>query len=205
MSLRAPARSGPADPVPGPGSGDAGLAHLLALIDDAGEASLDHLRGRAWADTAAAVVSNLADYGYVWVALALWKARRAGRARRRAVIALAGAGVTSYCVNKLAKLLVGRGRPDGATTPSGSGRVAVRRPTSSSFPSGHTLAAFCTAMVLTEEAAETAGALGFAVAVAASRVHLRAHHASDVVGGAVIGTVAGLAVRRFLGRPLSTE
>jgi undecaprenyl-diphosphatase len=191
--------------VPGPGSGDTGLAQFLTLIDNAGEASLGRLRGQAWADTTAAVVSNLADYGYVWVALALWKARRAGRARRQAIVALAGAGVTSFCVNKLAKQLVDRGRPDGATTPTGNGRVVVRRPTSSSFPSGHTLAAFCTAMVLTEGTAETAAALGFAVVVAASRVHLRAHHASDVVGGAVIGTVAGLAVRRLLGRHRSTE
>lgn len=205
MTLRAPARAGPVDPVPDPGGDDAGLARLLALIDDAGEASLGRLRGQRWADTAAAVVSNLADYGYVWVALALWKARRAGHGRRRAVLALAGAGVTSYCVNKLAKQLVGRGRPDGASAPTGNGRLAVRRPTSSSFPSGHTLAAFCTAVVLTEGTAETGGALGFAVAVAASRVHLRAHHASDVVGGAVIGTVAGLAVRRLLSRRLSTE
>ena len=35
--------------------------------------------------------------------------------------------------------------------------VTVRTPTSSSFPSGHTLAAFCTAFVLAESPSETAG------------------------------------------------
>jgi membrane-associated phospholipid phosphatase len=189
VSIDAPARSGH--------SGDETLARLLASIDDAGEAALGRLRGRPWFDMAAAVVSNLADYGYVWVALALWKARRPGPPRRRAVLALAGAGVASYGVNKVAKHLVGRGRPAAAVANS---RMAVRRPTSSSFPSGHTLAAFCTAMVLTEGAAQTASALGFAGAVAASRVHLGAHHASDVVGGAVIGTATGLVVRRLLAR-----
>ncbi len=37
--------------------------------------------------------------------------------------------------------------------------------------------------------------VGFATAVAASRVHLRAHHAIDVAGGAVIGSVLGLGLR----------
>jgi membrane-associated phospholipid phosphatase len=71
----------------------------------------------------------------------------------------------------------------------------VRTPSSSSFPSGHTLAAFCTAYVLSESQVETATYVGFAGAVAASRVHLRAHHPSDVLGGAAIGAVLGLLLR----------
>jgi membrane-associated phospholipid phosphatase len=31
--------------------------------------------------------------------------------------------------------------------------------------------------------------------VAASRIHLRAHHPTDVIGGAVIGSVLGLGLR----------
>jgi membrane-associated phospholipid phosphatase len=42
--------------------------------------------------------------------------------------------------------------------------------------------------------------LGFAGAVAASRVHLRAHHPSDVVGGAVIGALLGVALRPVIDR-----
>ena len=37
--------------------------------------------------------------------------------------------------------------------------------------------------------------VGFATAVAASRVHLRAHHPTDVLGGAAIGSVLGLGLR----------
>lgn len=201
MSVDAPDRSGQAS--------DEVLARLLASVDGAGEAAVGRLRGRRWADTAAVVVSNLSDYGYVWVAIAMWKGRRPGPARRRAVLALAGAGLTSYGVNKVAKQLVGRTRPQAAgpaaTMEPRSGRLGVRRPTSSSFPSGHTLAAYCTALVLTDGPAQTAAALAFATAVAASRVHLRAHHASDVAGGAVIGTVSGLLVRRALARVGASE
>jgi membrane-associated phospholipid phosphatase len=37
-----------------------------------------------------------------------------------------------------------------------------------------------------------------ATLVGVSRLHLRAHHASDVIGGAAIGTAIGLVGRRFL-------
>jgi membrane-associated phospholipid phosphatase len=73
--------------------------------------------------------------------------------------------------------------------------ATVRTPTSSSFPSGHTLAAFCTAFVLADSDLQTATNVGFATAVAASRVHLRAHHPTDVIGGAAIGSVLGLGLR----------
>ena len=62
------------------------------------------------------------------------------------------------------------------------------------------MAAFCTAFVLAESAPETAAYVGFAGAVAASRVHLRAHHPSDVVGGAAIGSLLGLTLRPVVNR-----
>jgi undecaprenyl-diphosphatase len=161
----------------------------LDRLDQAIDAAFAPLRGRPEVDRAAAVLSNLADYGFVWVALALLKARRRGPGRRRAVIALAAAGFSSLFVNRAVKAAVARERPEDHLD------VAVRAPTSSSFPSGHTLAAFCTAFVLAESDAQTAVNVGFATAVAASRVHLRAHHPSDVVGGAVIGSVLGLGLR----------
>ena len=137
----------------------------------------------------AAVVSNLADYGFVWVLLAGLKARRRGADRRRAVVGLAAAGFSSLLVSRVVKAAVERQRPEDHL------EASVRTPTSSSFPSGHTLAAFCTAFVLPDSEAGTAATVGFATAVAASRVHLRAHHPTDVIGGAVIGSVLGLGLR----------
>ena len=161
----------------------------MSGIDAAVDAAFEPLRGRPGADRAAAVVSNLADYGLVWVLLAGVKARRRGPNRRRAVVALAAAGFSSMIVNRAIKDAVSRQRPDDHLT------AAVRAPSSSSFPSGHTLAAFCTAFVLGEKDAQTAANVGFATAVAASRVHLRAHHPTDVLGGAAIGSALGLGLR----------
>jgi undecaprenyl-diphosphatase len=162
---------------------------LVTRLDDAVNAAFEPLRGRSEVDRAAALVSNLADYGLVWVLVALVKARRRGPDRRRAIVALGAAGVSSFLVNRGAKSVVGRERPEEHL------EASVRTPTSSSFPSGHTLAAFCTAIMLAESPGGTAASVGFASAVAASRVHLRAHHPSDVLGGAAIGSALGLVLR----------
>jgi membrane-associated phospholipid phosphatase len=161
----------------------------VSTLDEAVDGAFDPLRGKPGVDRAAAVVSNLADYGLIWVVLAGLKARRRGPDRRRAVVALATAGFSSLIVSRMVKKAVERQRPDDHLS------AAVRTPSSSSFPSGHTLAAFCTAFILGDTDAGTAANVGFATAVAASRVHLRAHHPTDVIGGAVIGSVLGLGLR----------
>jgi undecaprenyl-diphosphatase len=161
----------------------------MTAIDDAVNAAFEPLRGNPQADRAAAMVSNLADYGLVWVVLAALKARRRGPNRRRAIVALAAAGFSSLIVSRVVKAAVERQRPDDHL------EATVRTPSSSSFPSGHTLAAFCTAFVLADSDTQTAANVGFAAAVAASRVHLKAHHPTDVIGGAAIGSVLGLGLR----------
>ena len=77
--------------------------------------------------------------------------------------------------------------------------MPVRAPRTSSFPSGHTLAAFCSAAVLSRPGDRRGNAFLYTSAglIGVSRIHLRHHHASDVVGGIVIGTALGLVVRRL--------
>jgi undecaprenyl-diphosphatase len=158
------------------------------------------LRGRPAADLAALVVSNFADYGVIWVAVAAGKGLGGKERRRRAVRSLAVAGVTSASVNAVVKALVGRQRPEPGAR-AGREPLPVRAPTSSSFPSGHTLAAFCTAIVFADSAPEAALYLLFATAVGASRVHLSAHHGTDVLGGAMIGLAAGAFGRMMVDAP----
>ena len=171
---------------------------MLATFDRRVEAAFQLVRGRRRFDLGAVIVSNLADYGLAWSLLAALKGRRRGPARRRAVRMLALAGVSSASVNALLKSGVGRRRPE-APSPSRES-LLVRTPTSSSFPSGHTLAAFCTAVALADGPPELLAYTGFATAVGASRIHLGAHHATDVIGGAAVGVVIGIGVRRLAGR-----
>jgi undecaprenyl-diphosphatase len=62
------------------------------------------------------------------------------------------------------------------------------------------LAAFCAVTVMSRRGDRSGNALLFAAAtvVGVSRLHLRAHHASDVIGGAAIGVALGLVGRALL-------
>jgi membrane-associated phospholipid phosphatase len=172
---------------------------ILEVVDATLGGAFERLRGRQGADEAAAIVSNLSDYGLIWVLITLAKARRRGPGRTRAVRALATAGIVSFGVNKSLKTAIGRRRP---TTPRPPGTIGfpVRPPSTSSFPSGHTLAAFTAGTILADSKTEAAAFVGIAAAVGVSRVHLGDHHPSDVVGGAVIGTAIGLVARSLLRR-----
>jgi undecaprenyl-diphosphatase len=183
-----------------PGSdGRSGLLAAIDAVDDRVDALFEPLRGRPSIDTAAKVVTGIGDHGWLWTGVAIWRGRRSGPTRRAAIRALGVAGVSSTIVNAGIKQVVDRQRPDRTDLRITNTGVPVREPKTSSFPSGHTLAAFCAATVLARPGDRTGNAFLYAAAglIGASRIHLRAHHASDVAGGLVIGTALGLTVRRF--------
>ena len=94
------------------------------------------------------------------------------------------------------KVVVGRSRPN---ADKGSGDF---HPFSSgaSFPSGHTTQAFAVASVIAahyDEPWVKVSAYGVASLVGFARMYHGQHFLSDVLGGAVIGTVVGHSVVRF--------
>lgn len=204
MTVLDPERRTEEDPVEasadGPGAQPSALAAVVHAVDDRVDAWFEPLRGRPGLDGAAKVVTGLGDHGIMWAATTLWRARHTGPERARSVRALAIAGVESTIVNRTLKAVVGRTRPDPEGLELSASGVPVRTPTSSSFPSGHTLAAFCAVTVMSQRGDRSGNILLFSAAtlVGISRLHLRAHHASDVIGGAAIGTAIGLIGRRFL-------
>ncbi len=139
------------------------------------------------------------DHGLMWAVTTAWRARHTGPERARAVRALAVAGIESSLVNAAIKAVVGRSRPDVNRVQLAQGGVPIRQPKTSSFPSGHTLAAFCAATVMSTRGDRSGNTLLFsgAALVGISRLHVGAHHASDVLGGAAIGVGLGLLGRRL--------
>jgi undecaprenyl-diphosphatase len=186
------------DPDPGPSS--TGFLAWVESVDERIDGWFDPLRGSPGLDGAAKVITGLGDHGLMWAATTVWRARHTGPDRARAVRALAIAGVESNLTNTAIKALVGRSRPDRSQLQVSVGGIPVREPSTSSFPSGHTLAAFCAATVMSQRGDRGGNALLFASAalVGLSRLHLRAHHASDVAGGAAIGLAIGLIGRRLV-------
>ncbi|MBW4717691.1 phosphatase PAP2 family protein [Saccharothrix sp. SC076] len=141
-------------------------------------------------------LSKAANHSALWLSAAAVLALRKGGPRRsglRGVAAIAGA---SFSASLVAKRLFPRRRPAAELLPVP--RRLTRRPTSSSFPSGHaaSAAAFTTAVAMESPALGLAVA-PVAAAVAYSRVHTGVHWPSDVAAGALIGVGAGLLTRRW--------
>ena len=72
----------------------------------------------------------------------------------------------------------------------------LRLPLTSSFPSGHASAAFLAAALLSERSKVKPLWYGLAAVVATSRIHVRIHHASDVLVGAGVGLALGRLTRK---------
>jgi undecaprenyl-diphosphatase len=155
------------------------------------------LRGRAWADLLMYGASAAGEHSLVWLAWALFQGQRGPGGLRSLARAGAALGIESAIVNGVVKGLIRRQRPPS----EGPHPLPLRTPRSSSFPSGHASAAFLAAALLRDGARWPALPYLAASVVAASRVHVRMHHASDVLAGAAIGAALGELARALV--PLS--
>jgi membrane-associated phospholipid phosphatase len=149
-------------------------------------------RGRPVADAISFGASALGDHGLLWFLIGVVRGRRPGRNRTVALKAISWSGAVTPVVNAAVKTAVGRGRPE----PRDDDPRSVRVPRSASFPSGHALAAWCAATMLAEGDPFAPAYYLAAGVVSVSRIHLRQHHASDVMAGAALGLVLGRIGRR---------
>jgi undecaprenyl-diphosphatase len=165
------------------------------MVDDWFEARLRH---RRLADVVMYGASAVGDHGVVWLGLAGVQALRRQRAghewSRRFLRVAIGLGVESVVVNGPVKLMFRRTRPVHA----GPRPLHLRQPRTSSFPSGHATAAFFGAALLRDDDPIWPLYYALAVVVAASRIHVRIHHASDVIGGVITGIALGEVVRKLV-------
>lgn len=144
-------------------------------------------------------LSAMADHSLLWFAIGA--VRSARRTSPRIALRFGGAmAFESALTNGLVKRAFGRVRPptDQHHPPEGRLPYGMRRPITSSFPSGHATAAFTAVVLLAADSPRSARPLwyGLAALVAASRVYVRMHHASDVIVGAALGVALGRAIHR---------
>ena len=150
------------------------VAALVARFDTAVDRAVDRLRSPGL-DRVVYPLSSAADHSLLWHGIGVVRALRDGGDLAGAARFTIALGIESAVTNGPVKLLFGRMRPvDFAEVEFRSG---LRRPMTSAFPSGHATAAFCAASLL----GGGTGWYALATAVAATRVYVRLHHASDVV------------------------
>lgn len=161
-----------------------GASAAAEALDEAVEQFFTRLRGNPVADRLFYTASELGNFSILWHALA-WAGATSKRGRRRALRVSVALAVESTLVNGPIKSAFNRSRP----LVEHDHPHRLRQPLTSSFPSGHASAAVVAAALLSDSRRRRWPFWAAASVVAASRVHVRIHHASDVVVGALVGAV----------------
>lgn len=134
-------------------------------------------------------ITSLGDAGLIWIVATILllipkKTRKAG-----CISALALLG--SLLINNyLIKNLVARPRP---FTKLAELTILIPKPGEFSFPSGHTSASFAAATVFYRHLPKKLGvpAMILAVLIGFSRLYVGVHYPTDVLAGAILGTLIG--------------
>ena len=164
----------------------------VADFDAAVERRVDRRRGNATLDKVMYTATELGDFSLIWhligTARALAPDRQPVHAARLSTII----GIESVLVNQVVKRFVRRHRPPWEQERP----YTLRRPRTSSFPSGHASSAATMFGVLAQRDRLWPLYLVIGATVASSRVYVKVHHPSDVVAGALLGTALAALARR---------
>ncbi len=164
-------------------------ARQIARFDSAIDQWWELLRGRKFADRLMYGASDVGEFSQLWHVLGAIRALAPSREASDALRFSALMTLESLVVNQGVKRLFSRRRP--GTAAENQTAYRLRQPITSSFPSGHASAAFCAAVVLSRGSRLGPLYRLAAVIMAASRIHVRLHHASDVIAGAALGDAIG--------------
>jgi len=169
----------------------------VAGFDARVDRAFDRVRGNPTSDRLFYGASELGDFSLVWLIIGATRGLRSERDWHAAVRVGGGLAIESVLVNGLIKSFFRRTRPP--WEPERTTRL--RRPRTSSFPSGHATSAFSAAGLLAEDDVLWPLYYAIAIIVASSRVYVKVHHASDVLVGAAIGIVLGRIGRKLVPLP----
>lgn len=159
---------------------------LIQNIDNSILTFIDNNMHNTVLDKLLVFLTSIGNQGFVWILLALLliitkKYRKVG------FITLVALLLTTICGDLTLKNIVQRIRPS-----EGIAQIdmLVKKPTSYSFPSGHSGAAFAAAGVLSYYFKRyAAGIYIFAALIAFSRLYVNVHYPTDVLVGASLGFI----------------
>lgn len=139
-------------------------------------------------DALMSAVSRICDHGEIWILLAVIllaipKTRKAGACLVCALV------LDLVLCNLWLKPWIGRIRPF-AVNPEV--KLLVTPPGDASFPSGHTAVSMAAvSALLTADSPLWKPSLALAAVIALSRLYLYAHWPTDILGGILVGALAG--------------
>lgn len=169
------------------------IQRAIVRFDADVDKALDRLRGKPLPDRLFYTASELGDFSLIWYLFATAQGLRRDDDLAGALRIVAAMSLESGLVNGPIKSVFRRARPvSDVPRPH-----RLRQPRTTSFPSGHASAAAVFAVVAGQDDPLWPLYAAVATTVAVSRIYVRIHHASDVVGGAITGVALGSAFRRW--------
>jgi undecaprenyl-diphosphatase len=169
------------------------MRQAVGRFDEAIERRIDRWRGNPSVDRVMYAASELGDFSLIWHTIGAARALAPDRKPIHAVRVATILGAESLLVNQGIKRLVGRRRPVWEDDRPHN----LRRPRTSSFPSGHASSAATAVGVLAQNDPLWPLYVAVGATVAASRVYVKVHHPSDVLAGAVLGVGLAALARRL--------
>lgn len=137
-------------------------------------------------------LTRLGDAGMIWILMSVCLLL-SKRTRTIGIMALCSLGFTYIIDNVILKNLIGRIRPYEVIQGL---QCLIERQNDFSFPSGHTGSSFAVAVVLLLKLPKKYGipALLLAALIGFSRLYLGVHYPTDVLCGALVGTMIAVCV-----------
>lgn len=164
----------------------------IARFDARASALFDSMRGREPFDRIFYAATELGDFGLIWLLIGATKALRSDRDIQKAIRLFTLLGLESVVINGMVKSLFKRERP----VIQEDRPYRIRIPLTTSFPSGHSSSAMLASFLLAEDSRIGPAYFTLGLLVASSRVYVKIHHPSDVIGGLAVGSALGLLARR---------
>ena len=134
-------------------------------------------------------ISRTGDGGFIWLSISLILAKF--NRTRKAAFAIILSQIFSVIINNgIVKNTIGRSRPFHSI---GELEAVIDEPKDYSFPSGHTASSFASAYIIKKCFGIKFGILAYfyACLMGASRIYLGVHYLTDVLCGALSGTICG--------------
>lgn len=136
------------------------------------------------------IVTALGDLGIIWVVIGALLIRNLDY-RKTGVMIFLALILTTIIGEGIIKHIVKRKRPTICISDS----ILIVKPSTYSFPSGHTASSFAVSAIFLNNSSIASGTIiTIAILIAFSRLYLNVHYPSDVIAGGIIGLACGMLV-----------